>query len=241
MALRIFETDPEAKPRPRSFAEDVVGRFRSGRMTGRAPESLNEWRVTTGDPAVAARVAEMLGGEPASWETEAEDNLEVLTSAPSVKIVIDSASAISSDMRLYGAFGSDPIHHCDGLEYLSPDEDKGKPCGCPELLVDRKALARTGRGPKPNITVMFKLEEAPELGLFRFRTGSWDLAKVLHQVLEALDEVGGPARAKLSIEEVSFVPKSGPQKGKVVSYNKPVIKVLGAVSAAAFAELPAAA
>ncbi|MFJ9694917.1 hypothetical protein [Kitasatospora sp. NPDC101183] len=238
--LRIYETDPDAKPRPRSFADDIVGRFRAGRMTGRQPESLSEWRVTTGDPTVADRIAEMLGGEPAAWETEAEDNTEILTSTPSVDIVIDGASSVQSDMRLYGQFGGEPIHWCDGVEFLD-DDNKGQPCGCPELLVDRKALAKSGRGPKPNISLVFKLEEAPELGHFRFRTGSWDLAKVLHEVLEALDEVGGPARARLSIEEVNFTIKNGPKKGTNVSYNKPVVKILGAVSAAASADLAKAA
>ncbi|WP_282203919.1 recombination directionality factor [Kitasatospora fiedleri] len=236
--LRIFDTDPDAKPRPRtSFADEVVGRFRSGRMTGTGrsarPESLNEWRVTTGDPAVAARVAEILGGEVANWDTESEDNLEILTTSPSVEVVIDGSAAIQSDMRLYGSVGGEPIHWCDGVEFLGPDEDRGKPCGCPELLADRKALAKTGRGPKPDIRVRFKLVDAPELGLFRARFGAWDLAKVLHEVLEALDEVGGPARCRLSIELVEFVAKSGPMKGKTVSYNKPVIKVLGAYSAPA--------
>ncbi|MFD8595401.1 hypothetical protein ACFV1L_10405 [Kitasatospora sp. NPDC059646] len=234
--LRIFDTDPDAKPKPRaSFAEDVVGRFRAGRMTGTGrsarPESLSEWRVTTGDPAVASRVAELLGGTAEEWDTESEDSLEILTDAASVEIVIDGANAVQSDMRLYGAVGGEPIHHCDGVEYLSPPEEKGNPCGCPELLADRKALAKTGRGPKPDIRVLFKLTDAPDLGLFRFRSGAWDLAKVLHEVLEALDTVGGPARCRLSIELVEFVAKSGPMKGKTVSYNKPVIKVLGAYNA----------
>ncbi|MFI6444692.1 hypothetical protein [Kitasatospora sp. NPDC050543] len=237
--LRIFETDPDARPAPRaSFADDVVGRFRSGRMVGRRPESLNEWRITTGDPVVAARVAELFGGEPTEWDTDAEDSTEILTEAASVSIIIDSADALTSDMRLYGSVGSEPIHWCDGVEFLD-DEQKGQPCGCPALLVDRKLLAKSGKGPKPNLGIKFRLADDPDLGIFRARFGAWDLAKVWHEILQALDDVGGPARARLSLETVEFTIKTGPKKGTQVAYNKPVIKVLGAYSAPE--ALPAAA
>ncbi|MFI8084338.1 hypothetical protein ACIF6L_26490 [Kitasatospora sp. NPDC086009] len=238
--LRLWDTDPEAKPKPRaSFADDVVGRFRSGRMVvdpdrpsrPPMPESLDEWRVTTGDPVVAARIAALFGGTPAEWATESEDTLEVLTTAPSVGIIIDSASAIQSDMRLYGQFGSELLHHCDGVEFLD-DEKKGQPCGCPESFAARKAEAKIGRAPKPNIVTTFKLQEDPDLGRFRFRSGAWDLAATLHEVLEALDQVGGPARAMLTLDPVEFTIKKGPKKGTLVNYTRPVIKVLGAYEAA---------
>ncbi|MFD8315917.1 recombination directionality factor [Kitasatospora purpeofusca] len=241
MALRIFDTDPDAKPRPRqSYADDVVGRFRSGRMVGRRPESLSEWRVTTGDPLVASRIAALFGGKPEEWDTDSEESTEILTTASTVRVVIAGTSAISSDMRLYGATGSEPLHWCDGVEFQD-DEQKGQPCGCPELLADRKALAKTGKGPKPNISLIFKLEVDPGLGLWRFRSGSWSLASHLHETLEALDAIDGPAVAELKLEYVEFEIKRGPKKGTVVSYTEPVIKVIGACAAAGDVELPAAA
>lgn len=235
MAMRIFETDPDAKPRARQFDQDFVGRFRSGRMVGKRPEALNHWRVTTGDPVVAARVEQLLGGTAEEWDTDNEDNLEVLTESAAVRIIVASSDALTSDMRLYGNQGM--IHHCDGVEFLSPDEDKGKPCGCPRLLQDRKELAKSGRGPKPSINLVFKLEAAPELGFFRFNSGSWELAKVLHEGVAALDGVEGPAMVTLTIENVSYTTKAG----RDVSYNKPVIKVIGAASAEAAEDLPLAA
>ncbi|MFD0276192.1 hypothetical protein ACFVHB_20125 [Kitasatospora sp. NPDC127111] len=239
--LRLWDTDPDAKPKPRaSFADDVVGRFRSGRMVGRTPESLDEWRVTSGDPVVAARIAALYGGTPKEWATEGEDTLEVLTDTPSVDIIIDGASAITSDMRLYGQFGSELIHHCDGVEFLD-DERRGQPCGCPESFQARKAEAKIGRAPKPNVVTNFRLLDDPDLGLFRFRSGAWDLAATLHEVLEALDQVGGPARATLTLEPVEFKIKKGPKKGTIVNYTRPVIKVLGAYEAAVPVELADAA
>lgn len=223
---RIWDTDPDSKPRERQFSTDFVGRFRSGRQVNKMPEALNEWRVTTGDPVVAETIARLMGGTPEEWETDKEDNLEILTNSKSVDIIIESASKIDASMKLFGTNGL--IHHCDGVEFLSPDEDKGVPCGCPGMLQDRKDKAKAGRGPKPSIDVVFKLEEAPELGLFRFNSGSWELVKVLHTVLADVDAYDGPVRATLTIENVSYTTKAG----RDVSYNKPVIAVLGAYEVA---------
>lgn len=227
MSLRIFETDPDAAPKPRdTFADDIVGRFRSGRMVGTRPESLSEWRVTTGDPAVADAIAGMYGGHPEEWETSREDGIEVLTNSAKVDIVIAASSAISAKMVLWSAQGQ-PIHECDGVEFLDEDR-KGQPCGCPPLLAERKDQARKGIGPKPSVSVKFRLFDDPDLGLFRFQSSSWDLVRDLHNVENALDAVAGPARASLSLELVEFVPKNGAMAGRTVSYRKPVIKVLGA-------------
>ncbi|RKN09633.1 hypothetical protein D7319_11250 [Streptomyces radicis] len=222
MALRIFDTDPASRPKPRQFPDDVVGRFRSGRMVGTRPEALSEWRVTTGDPEVAAEVAELLGGEPAEWQTTGEDYLEVLTDAESVRVVIDGPDALSADMKLWGPRGQ-LVHHCDGVSFLSPDEDAGKPCGCPELLADRKAYAKSGRGPSPSVNLVFRLAANTGLGLFRFGSSSWKLAEVVHEINAALTNVGGPARSELTLELVQFRTKAGVD----VAFRKPTVKVLG--------------
>ncbi|MFI7096402.1 recombination directionality factor [Streptomyces lydicus] len=234
---RIWETDPEAAPKERpTFSSDIVGRFRSGRLVGKQPEALNEWRVTTGDPTTAARVAELMGGSPEEWETDKEDSIEVLTDSASVEIIIENSSKIDASMKLFGMSGL--VHHCDGVEYLSPDEDKGQKCGCPPAFQDRKDRAKSGRGPKPSVDIQFKLADAPDLGIFRFNSGSWELVKILHTIIADVDEVGGaddegkggkPVRATLSIENVSYTTKAG----RDVSYNKPVVKVTGLAAEAA--------
>jgi len=226
MALRIFETDPEAAPKPKNaFADDIVGRFRSGRMVGKSPESLAEWRITTGDPVVAEAVAGMFGGHPGEWETTREDAIEVLTNSAKVDVIIDGAEVVTSRMVLWG-MGGVRIHECDGVEFLDEDR-RGQPCGCPALLADRKAAARAGHGPKPEVSVRFRLADDPELGVFRFQSSSWDLVKDLHNVENALDAVGTAARASLALELVEFTPKGGAMKGRLVSYRKPVVKVYG--------------
>ncbi|MFD3956561.1 MULTISPECIES: recombination directionality factor [Streptomyces] len=223
-SLAIFDTDPDAKPRPR-FVADTVGRFRSGRMIGNRPESLSEWRVTTGDPDTAKAITALMGGTSEEWETAGEDGLEILTDKDAVKIVIDGVESIRARMVLWGRQG--PIHECDGAVYLSPDEDKGTPCGCPKLLADRKAAAKSGRGPAPSIELKFRLADDPTLGKFKFVSGSWELVKVLHEVENALERVGGPALCTLRLELVEFTTKAGVD----VAYRKPVIDVHGKVPA----------
>lgn len=233
---RLWDTDPDAKPKKReSFSDDVVGRFRSGRLVGKMPESLNAWRVTTGDPVVADTIATTLGGTPEEWITDKEDNLEILSDAASVRIVIASSNDLDASMKLFGNNGL--IHHCDGYEFLSPDEDKGTACGCPSTIAERKDRAKSGRGPKPSVDLTFTLADAPELGKFRFNSGSWSLVDVLADVIADIDaHDGAPVTANLTIEHVAYTTKAG----RDVAYNKPVIKVTGAALPLA-ADLPAAA
>ncbi|WP_461296346.1 recombination directionality factor [Streptomyces harbinensis] len=219
MALRIFETDPDAMPKG-MFSDDTVGRFHSGRQVNGVPEQLSHWKVTTGDPEVADAISQLFGGTPEETETTSENFIEVLTERERVKVVLSGTDAISSDMKLWN--GNVLIHHCDGVEYLSPEEDRGKACGCPPLMEDRKAAAKARRGPSPSISILFRIAEDYDLGLFRFVTGSWKLAEVLHEVQNALERVSGEALAELSLELVEYTTK----KGRDVSYRKPVVKVL---------------
>jgi len=227
--VRIFETDPDAAPKKRmTFPDDVVGRVRSGKSVNGRPVSLSTWRITTGDPEVANAVANAYGGEVAEWDTAKEDNLEVITETDTLPVIISSPDVISARLVLWG-LGGVRIHECDGVTFLDEDR-RGQPCGCPELLAERKAAAKAGRGPKPDVQIRFRLADDPELGEFRFHSASWDFLSYLHLYQEDLAAVGGPARCDLVLENVSFVPKSGEMAGRTVSYRRPVLRVLGAAS-----------
>lgn len=235
---KIWDADPDAAPRESTYTDDTVGRFRSGRLVGDTPEALNEWRVTTGDPVVADRVSALMGGTPAEWATENEDNIEVLTDSPSVRIIIEP-DGVDASFKLFMP-GAGLVHHCDGFEFLSPDEEKGKTCGCPSFIAERKMRAQQKRGPSPSVEITFSMEEAPELGKFRFNSGSWKLVEALGPIFAdldrygntSIDEPGKPVRATLTIENVTYVPKKGPRAGQTVSYNVPRVKVLGPVEVA---------
>lgn len=221
MAIRVFETDPDAKPRERVSYGGQVGTFAAGMTDEKGnPVALANWRILTGDPAVADAVAELFGGTPVDTESSRDHHIAVDTSADKVLIIVNKPGDLRSDMKLWNR--SALIHHCDGIEFLSPDDQRGEPCGCPETMDERKALAKRFMGPSPSIELTFRLADDPELGEFRFKTGSWTLVDVLHTVENALNAVDGPALCELSLELVEYTTK----KGRDVSYRKPVITVL---------------
>jgi hypothetical protein len=218
MGIRIFDVDPDARPK-KKFSEDVVGRFRSGAQVNGRPLALEEWRVTTGDPEVADRVMEMMGGtEAQKWVTQSEDNLEVYTTSKTVDIILDGPGAIRSGMALWGRNGL--IHSCDG-EVTT----EGAPCPMAgKSVAERKEAAKAGYGCEPSIQVYFRLAEDTELGKFRFFSGSWSLAADIHEAETALEKIGAEARASLTLEVVEYTTKAGQMR----RFTKPVVKVKGA-------------
>ncbi len=193
-----------------------------GRLSEGRPQVLEAWRVTTDDADVAARVAGFMGGEPQPNEGGGGGlGYEVLTSRESVRVLLDGPDAVAAHMLLRGSTGI--IHECDGVEFLSPGEKKGQPCGCPPLLEDRKLAARDGRGSMPSVDITFRIAAAPVLGAFHFMTGSWQLAAQLSDLTDALERVDGPAVCDLTMELVVYTTKTG----RSVCYRKPVVTVLG--------------
>lgn len=231
MALKIWGTDPSAQPTPRQkFADDVVGRFRSGHQIDDRPAALDEWRVTTGDPEVAAKVHELLGGdEPQEWAAKGEDNIEVFTASAEVEIIIEKARDLRQRMVLWGRSGK-PIYVSDGEFIL---DDQGHPTEERDPDADLSFAERKAKkdiGAIPDIELFFRLADEQDLGVFKFKTGSWGFASDLayNGVEAALEAAEGPVKAVLKLEPVSFVAKNGPRKGQTVSYTKSELVIKGA-------------
>lgn len=228
--LKIFGGPDGAAPKKQKFADDIVGRFRSGYQANKRPVALSEWRVTTGDPEVADAIARLLDGdEPQPWDASGEDNLEVFTKAPEVDIIIDPQRGLRQSLILWGRNGK-IIRKTDGETILYPEDQQGEPDpDAGKSLAERKQLARDGVGPEPQIELYFRLADDPDLGLFKFQSGSWSMVSDLayHGVPEALEDADGPQLATLRIEEVSFVAKNGPRAGQTVTYNKPFLELKG--------------
>jgi hypothetical protein len=98
---------------------------------------------------------------------------------------------------------------------------RGLLCGCPTNLADRKAAARAGRGPMPEVRIGFRLTDLPELGVFSFVSTSWELAAELSALAAALEVAVVPALGVLRCELVEFITRSG----LAVSYRRPVVEV----------------
>lgn len=219
MGLRIFETDPAAMPKQRvTFDDGTIGKIHSGKVINNRPISLPAWRFSTGEHSVADALSDLYQVPVIDTKSERENFLDVETENESVEIILAGPSAISSDMKQW--INGKLVHHCDGVEYLSPEEDRGAPCGCPMFFKDRKEAAKNYRGPSPSIKVLFRLADDPELGLFAFQTGAWTMAEVLHTYEDALERVGGEAIATLRLELVQYTTKAG----RAVEYRKPVLE-----------------
>lgn len=234
MGLKVFGSDPEQQPKPRQrFADDIVGRFRSGQVVNNLPSSLKEWRLTTGDPEVANKVYDILGGDaPQPWkEAKGEENIEVFTASPSVEIILEGTKALRQKMVLWGRNGK-LIQSGDGEVIDFPETKRGPDPDADLSFNERKQMAKDGTGPEPQIEVYFRLAEDPDLGIFKFQSGSWSLVRDLAQndtdaVLETLTAETGKCSATLTLEPVEFVAKNGAMAGKTVSFVKPVL-TLGA-------------
>lgn len=239
MALDIWETDPDNKPAEReAFDDGTVGRFHSGFMdrsdptSPPQPVSLSEWRFSSESVSIADAVAERFGGTSVPDITSGR--LDVFTTSDTLPIILAGPDAINADMKQWSP-GNTLMHHCTGKLFLAPEEKAGKLCGCPALFAERKQAAKDYIGPSPSIQFTFRLADARDLGEFKFVTGSWTLAAILHEYTNAVQRVGdgGPVVATLSLELVSYVAKKGKMRGKLVEYTKPVLKVICAENTAA--------
>ncbi|MFI8830563.1 hypothetical protein ACIGPN_05995 [Streptomyces afghaniensis] len=233
MALRIFDTDPDAKPAPKPDKpeyERPAFQLRTGmqipdpknpkKMKG---TSLANWRAVSEDERVTDALAELFGGRSEEYDPTKAQPWHVLMDTNALEVVIAGSSAIEDKLVQWGGPGG-PIHECDGMYSLLP-EDKGEPCGCPDTMAKRKELAAKGRGPKPSIGIEFTLAGAGEdLGKGKLIATAWTLAGVIHEVKDALDAVGEPALCRLEIKHVSYLS----EKHGDVSYYHPEITVLGA-------------
>lgn len=232
MSLRIFQNETEPVERPKRQSDDIVGRFRAGYQTenGR-PVSITEWRITTGDPEVAKAVYEEFGGEePNTWAAKGEDNLQVFTASNKIDVIVESEKSLRERMVKWNRAGelvyeSDGETITGGKKYQIGDPDPDADL----TFQERKTKAREEDGAIPQIEVYFRLADLPDLGVFKFQTGSWGFAQDLARngVSETLESIGGPARATLTLEPVSFVAKNGPMAGKTVSYTKSSLNIKG--------------
>lgn len=210
-------------------SDDIVGRFRSGYQTSSGrPMSLDAFRVTTGDQEVAERIAEVFGSDDSGvseWETSTEERLQVFTEATEVPIIIEP-KGVRATLVLWSRQGK-KIVETDG-EYLIEDgQVTDKPWdGAYKDLQQLKADAKDGIGPGPSLQCYFRLAEEPDLGKFKYFSGSWTAIESFNAAEARVAEIGGPANATLSLERVEFTAKDGTN----VSFVKPKVTVHGPAS-----------
>ena len=219
MALKnVFDVPAGTSTKP---VIDTVGRFRSGHQLNKRPIALSDWRVTTDDPSIADKIVELYGGEKQTWDSEREP-FEVFTTVSSVDVLVEP-NAIHSGLVLYGRAGA--IRRCDGETITYPPEMKGQPCPCASFkdLAERKAAAQAGTGCQPEIVIRFRLADAPDIGVLKFVTGSWTMARDIGEVEARLSSAESTQKATLSLEHVEFTTREGAKR----QFTKPVLTLKG--------------
>jgi hypothetical protein len=217
--MRIFETDPEAKPKARvSYDDGTVGKCHSGKQVKGQATALPYFRFTTGDIEVSEGLADFFRSKVVDTRSEKENHLEVETDTDTLEVIFDGAAALTSDLKLW--INGKLTHHCDGVEFLSPPERMGMACNCPRSLAERKQAFDEYRGPAPSMKMIFRLVGAEDLGTFAYASGSWKLADVFDDYAAQIARIGGEVAATLRLELVEFDTK----QGKHVAYRKPVLE-----------------
>jgi hypothetical protein len=221
-------TNPSASSAP-TEASDVVGRFRSGYQIDGEPASLSAFRITTGDPGLAAELAAEFGIDktkaegPQEWEAAGEDYIEVFTEAHSVNIILENAAAYKSSLVRRAGDGSF-MYATDGevITAVGEDFEDEYAVGNPDPqsgqdLDTRKAKAKKKLGSSPDIRVSFTIEDHADWGIFQFRSGGWSL--VHNDPEEKLSRMPeGPIKCQLKLTTV---------EGKKFTWTKPELLVRG--------------
>ncbi len=177
LPIFVTNTGDEATP---------VGRFHYATLLHSRPQILTAWRVSSGDPSVLHRVAELLGvhaGNPG-----ARPFGEVVTDATTVDVILSDPSAI--DLRWY-------------LSNERTCDQRGE-CRCPPALSDRRRAARAGRGCEPRVQICFRLYQDTDLGAFSLVSGSWSLVEDATTARRTLGTTNGPVVAQLALEKCLF-------------------------------------
>jgi hypothetical protein len=224
----LFEEAPQ-----NSYKSDLVGRCRSGMKLNNRMVSLPYFRFTTGDPVVAEKIAHLFGGEPAKWETSAEDNIEVITETNFLKIKLNSLQAGNILWT-----GNGVGRECDGIT-----QKDGHECFCKkeyENLKSLKIAQEKGLACGPQTKATFTIDADPDIGIWNFISQSKTLAKgdphwtkakkeeegeifspPINEIEEMFLSLNRSAEATLQLVGVSYTNS----QGQPVSYTKPVLLI----------------
>ncbi|MGV4927657.1 hypothetical protein K2224_28665 (plasmid) [Streptomyces sp. BHT-5-2] len=204
----------------------IVGRFRAEeeRQDGQ-PVACPGWLLTTQGEEVAALVTGLYGGRPRSCNRK-PGTFEVVLEKDAIAVTVDGPSSVINHLVL--GERHDPIHVCNGSAFLAPMDSVGHPCGCPESAFARKAAARSGRGPKPDARLTFRLAAAPDAGLFGLSSSSWTFYESLSAAADAMERANAKARMEIRLQRKVVTTRSG----MTVSYVHPAFSIVERESAA---------
>ena len=199
--MPMFKDFPKAKD---AASSDIVGTIRTGKMDTKSntPYSLDTFRFTADHPDITEKLAELYGGSTGEWETKKPDKYELISETNALLIEVRH---FDSEFILWGA--NKPIFVCDG-EFQK--DEKKTPCQCPSDYWEHRDLAAEGKACKPNGSSKLILVDAPELGMFKFQSGSWLLASDVDDIEKFLEGSDNGSRMKFEIE--TYKTKAGQER-----------------------------
>ncbi|WP_152648377.1 recombination directionality factor [Streptacidiphilus anmyonensis] len=185
--------------------EDVVGFLMAEESRNGRTVALPAWKMTTGDRAVADGVLRAYGGVR---RTRGDGRgYDCMLRCDSIAIRVNPRVDITNHLVLRK--GEDLVRVCDGSVLLHLASSSGALCSCPVDAFERRAAARAGTGPKPEVRLTFELAEGPELGRFSLFSSSWELADSLRRVLPGTDTNVDRVELVLDLHRKQFATRSG--------------------------------
>lgn len=179
------------------------GRIRTGHKVqgkkGMEPRTLNHFRLTSTDREALTILAARYGGEPRPWNeprAAVRDGWELYTESDTLDVYLP-AGALSVWYEHWTAAGNQ--RRCDGLECTIPSPDPNEatrdvPCICARQ--DEQLC-------KPKTRLAVALPGLPFRGVWRFESGSWNVADEMSafEPLVQQVQVGGVLKCQLIIEQ----------------------------------------
>ena len=140
-------------------------------------------------------------------------------SLDSFRFTADHPDITAKLAEIWGA--NKPIFVCDGV---TQKDEAGTPCRCPSDYWEHRELAKEGKACKPNIRGKLVLVDAPEVGMFKYQSGSWLLASDVKEIEDYLDNAPHGSQMLFEIEQYETRQGQPRQRPKFT----PVLEVVSA-------------
>jgi Recombination directionality factor-like len=194
-------------------ATDLVGCFSYTTLIRNRPRTCDTWRVKATGAGIARRIAQLLGGHV--QQNPGDIDAEVITGTAAVDVLIDPHMV---DIR-WQSIGEQT---CDGAV-----RSNGQPCACPLNLAQRRAAAKHGDGCKPVVSICFRLQNDPALGMFGLLSEDWTFAETVIDTRAALQRMGQLlTAARLDLLRIQHMLPSG----RALAYTRPALTLLGSTT-----------
>lgn len=199
-----------------------LGRIRTGNQVAsgggrRRPNKLETFRLTSESKPLIEAAQEALGGTVTPWDNNGSPEWEVITTSPTLDIVIPPGQPVSQWFELWSGGGCQ--RRCDGhTEVLTMG-----PCLCPADVEQRREMAQNGEACKPTTRLNVMLPALPDLGVWRLESHGFYAAVELAGSAEILAMASASGRlipARLRLEQREKKEPGKPTK----KYAVPIIE-----------------